>query len=154
GAAPFSVGRRLRAAARNRIVIGKAPPRSGRVPGIVSKTARTAMCAAAATLSCLCLTVTTGCAHRVGSSGTIAAPSGEVSPITSKELRKYDDRDVYTAISILRPSFLTNRGQTSILLDSPAQPEVFIDGMFFGAFDTLRRCQSTKSIPSAFWTSA
>ena len=88
---------------------------------------------------CVCLTATTACAHHAPDSEIAGPASAGISPITSKELRKFDDRDVYTAIALLRPAFLTNHGRTSILLDSPDQPEVFIDGMFYGTFDTLRQ---------------
>ncbi len=84
------------------------------------------------------LTVSAGCAHHEPTSG-LAVRSNESGPITSKELRTVDDRDAYTAIALLRPSLLKNRGPTSILLDTPAQPEVFIDGMYYGPFDSLRQ---------------
>jgi len=91
-----------------------------------------------AALACVCLTLGAGCAHHESTSG-LAAGSSETGPITSRELRTMDDRDAYTAISLLRPSLLKNRGRTSILLDSPDQPEVFVDGMYYGPFDTLRQ---------------
>ncbi len=88
--------------------------------------------------ACTYLTVSAGCAHHEPTSG-LAVRSNESGPITSKELRTVDDRDAYTAIALLRPSLLKNRGPTSILLDTPAQPEVFIDGMYYGPFDSLRQ---------------
>lgn len=94
--------------------------------------------ASIAALACTCLTVSAGCAHHEATSGLVARPS-ETGPITSKELRTVDDRDAYTAIALLRPSLLKNRGPTSILLDTPDQPEVFIDGMYYGPFDSLRQ---------------
>ncbi len=105
---------------------------------LLPKTRRAVMYPTVTALACVCLTATSACTHN-GPGSQVASPSGEVSSISSKELRKFDDRDVYTAIALLRPSFLTNRGRTSILLDSPDQPEVFIDGMFYGTFDTLRQ---------------
>lgn len=94
--------------------------------------------AIATALACMCLTLNTGCAHHAPTSSPVARPS-ESGTITSTELRTVDDRDAYTAIALLRPSLLKNRGYTSILLDTPDQPEVFIDGMYYGPFDTLRQ---------------
>ena len=93
---------------------------------------------AAASLAAMCLTVSAACAHREPTSG-LGARGGGVGAITSKELRTLDSRDAYTAISLLRPGFLTDRGRTSILLPTPEQPEVFIDGMYYGPFETLRQ---------------
>ena len=94
--------------------------------------------ASIAVLAYTCLTVSAGCAHREPTSG-LAVRSSDTGPITSKELRTVDDRDAYTAIALLRPSLLKNRGYTSILLNTPDQPEVFIDGMYYGPFDSLRQ---------------
>lgn len=94
--------------------------------------------ASIAALACTCLTVSAACAHHEPTSG-LAVRSNETGPITSKELRTVDDRDAYTAIALLRPSLLKNRGPTSILLDTPDQPEVFVDGMYYGPFESLRQ---------------
>lgn len=102
-----------------------------KVPGALRR-------ASIAALAGVCLTVSAGCAHREPTSG-VAVRSSDTSPITSKELRTVDDRDAYAAISLLRPSLLKSRGYTSILLDTPDQPEVFVDGMYYGTFDTLRQ---------------
>lgn len=102
-----------------------------------SRTRRALRCATVATVSAVCLTAAAACAHHEPSSG-LNTRAG-LGAITAKELRTVDDRDAYTAIALLRPNFLTNRGQTSILLDSPNQPEVFIDGMYYGPFDALRQ---------------
>jgi len=94
--------------------------------------------ASLAAFACTCLTASAGCAHHEPTSA-VAMRSIGTGPITSKELRTVDDRDAYTAISLLRPSLLKNRGYTSILLNTPDQPEVFIDGMYYGTFDTLHQ---------------
>lgn len=106
---------------------------------VVASRGRAAMYAAVVSLASICLTVGTGCTHHEPTAGMAAASSRGVGPITSDELRTLDDRDAYTAIALLRPSFLKARGRTSILLDTPDQPEVFIDGMYYGPFDTLRQ---------------
>lgn len=59
-------------------------------------------------------------------------------PITSEELRRVGDRDTYSAIKFLRPQFLQSRGATSFSLDSPTEPEVFVDGMYYGPLGSLR----------------
>lgn len=105
---------------------------------ILSRKGRTVRYASAA-FALFCLTAGTACAHHPPAAGLAAARSGGKSTITSDELRTVDDRDAYSAISILRPSFLENRGRTSILLPTPDQPEVYIDGMYYGPFETLRQ---------------
>ena len=104
---------------------------------VVSRTERAVRRATVAVLIGVCLTASTACAHHEPTSGL--ARSGDGGTITSKELRTLDDRDAYTAIALLRPSLLKNRGRTSILLDTPDQPEVYVDGMYYGPFDTLRQ---------------
>lgn len=91
-----------------------------------------------AAMAAMCLTVSAACAHHEPASG-LSTGRGAPGAITSKELRTLDDRDAYTAIALLRPAFLTSRGHTSILLDTPSQPEVFMDGMYYGPFDSLRQ---------------
>ena len=105
----------------------------------LSRTGRTVVCTALAAQAIICLTMTAACAHHDPASDISAPSGGGISPISSKELRTLDDRDAYTAIALLRPGFLTNRGRTSILLDTPDRPDVFIDGMYYGPFDTLRQ---------------
>lgn len=105
---------------------------------VASRTGRTVRRATAAALSVMCLTVSAACAHHEPTSG-LATGARDLGAITSKELRTVDDRDAYTAIALLRPSLLKNRGYTSILLNAPSQPEVFIDGMYYGPFDSLRQ---------------
>jgi hypothetical protein len=104
---------------------------------VVSRTGRAVRRATVAVLIGLCLTASSACAHHEPTSGL--ARSGDGGTITSKELRTLDDRDAYTAIALLRPSLLKSRGRTSILLDTPDQPEVYVDGMYYGPFDTLRQ---------------
>jgi len=57
--------------------------------------------------------------------------------ITEKELSPFAGWDTYQAVKLLRPQFLQNRGATSIVLDSPAQPEVAIDGVMYGRVESL-----------------
>lgn len=59
-------------------------------------------------------------------------------PITEGELASVGVRDTYSAIMMLRPQFLHDRGATSILLDSPTEPDVYVDGQFYGRVDLLR----------------
>jgi hypothetical protein len=58
-------------------------------------------------------------------------------PITEKELTPFAGWDTYQAVKLLRPQFLQNRGATSIVLDSPTQPEVAIDGVMYGRVESL-----------------
>lgn len=101
-----------------------------------------------------------GCAtsHPVSGAGPYAGDSatGDVAstvamkprlgtgPIESSELRSIGDRDAWTAITMLRPQFLQHRGQTSFLLDSPSEPEVFVDGMYYGPMESLRSLPSKE----------
>lgn len=105
---------------------------------VVSRAGRALRRGAAAALATMCLTASAACTHHEPTSG-LGTRAGDLGAITSKELRTVDDRDAYTAIALLRPSLLQNRGYTSILLNTPDQPEVFIDGMYYGPFDSLRQ---------------
>lgn len=59
-------------------------------------------------------------------------------PITRAELASVGVRDAYSAIMILRPQFLHDRGANSLLLDVPTEPDVFVDGQYYGRVDLLR----------------
>jgi hypothetical protein len=71
-------------------------------------------------------------------------PRVGVGPIQTAELRSVGDRDTYTAIVLLRPQFLQHRGRTSLVLDSPTEPEVYIDGMYYGPMESLRSLPSKE----------
>jgi hypothetical protein len=87
-----------------------------------------------------------GLALLVASSAAGCMPSrsaqstpAEGSVITAEELRRVGDRDAYTAIELLRPHFLRYRGQTGFRSDARAEPDVFVDGMYYGPMASLRR---------------
>lgn len=65
------------------------------------------------------------------------APGGR-DAITMAELTQVVARDAYTAIEALRPLMLRGRGLKSYLPGSPQEPEVFVDGMYFGQLGSLR----------------
>lgn len=71
------------------------------------------------------------------------APRRQPNVITHQELAGMYERTAYDAIQALRPTMLRYRGPTSILLDTPTQPEVFVDGMYYGRMSTLQQIQAT-----------
>ena len=114
-------------------------PRSPRHRGalaLVSVTIVAAMCGA-----------TAACAssHATDASPEATAPAPHVRPnlITHDELATVYDRNAYQAIQALRPAMLKDRGTTSILLDSPTRPEVYVDGMYYGRFSMLQDIQAS-----------
>jgi hypothetical protein len=65
-----------------------------------------------------------------------APPNGREA-ITMDELIQESARDAYTAIEVLRPLMLHGRGATSYLPGVPQEPEVFVDGVYFGPLGSL-----------------
>jgi hypothetical protein len=52
--------------------------------------------------------------------------------------------DALDAVRRLRPTFLTYRGQTSVLGTSSPYPTVYVDGLRFGDFDMLRTIPASQ----------
>jgi hypothetical protein len=72
---------------------------------------------------------------------TGGAPGGNAirqGPILVDELREVSDRDMYAAITLLRPQFFQRRGVTSFATQTPTEPEVYVDGMYYGSVASLR----------------
>jgi hypothetical protein len=65
-------------------------------------------------------------------------------PITAAELRRIGDRDTYTAIQLLRPQFLQHRGPTSFRSIQPTEPDVYVDGLYYGPIGSLRSLSSRE----------
>ena len=71
-------------------------------------------------------------------------PSQSRAPIPDPQLIVENDivqsraMDAYDAVRLLRPSFLTFRGQTSVLGTSSPYPTVYVDGLRIGDIDALR----------------
>lgn len=59
-------------------------------------------------------------------------------PILADEMRVVSDRDAYAAITLLRPEFFQHRGVTSFTTPAPTEPEVYVDGMYYGPVGSLR----------------
>jgi len=114
-------------------------PRSSWHPGmraLASVTIVAAVCGASAACA-------TSHATDASPDATAPAPHGRPNLITHDELATVYDRNAYQAIQALRPAMLKDRGATSILLDTPTRPEVYVDGMYYGRFSTLQQIQAS-----------
>ncbi len=58
--------------------------------------------------------------------------------ITEKEIIESQAVTAYDAVVKLRGNFLTNRGKTSIIGNSPTVPTVYLDGQVYGNPSTLK----------------
>jgi len=64
---------------------------------------------------------------------------GDVTSITASEIDSVHATDAYDAVRKLRPQFLAIRGRESFDPKAPpAQPNVYVDQMFYGDISTLR----------------
>ena len=71
------------------------------------------------------------------SSATTQRRGGEV--ITSEELAKVAQYDLYAAINQLRPAYLITRGASSLGAASPEFVQVYVDGVRRGDIQVLRQ---------------
>ena len=83
------------------------------------------------------LVAASACAAPPGTTARRLAPA-RTDWLTTTELRPYVMQDALTALRLLRPGALHDRGPSSVLLDSPRAPEVFVDGMYYGPIASLR----------------
>ena len=70
-----------------------------------------------------------------------AAPTAQKSSeqlITEREIIESQAVTAYDAVVKLRGNFLTNRGKTSIIGNSPTVPTVYLDGQVYGNPSTLK----------------
>jgi hypothetical protein len=80
---------------------------------------------------------------------TASAPTTQKSEqmITEQEIIDSQALTAYDAVVKLRGNFLTNRGKTSILGNSPTVPTVYLDGQVYGNPSTLKNI-SAKHVAS------
>ena len=86
--------------------------------------------------------VLAGCASSAGTTqqSTTAAPRRDTSVITAEELAAIAQRDLYSAIQQLRPSFLQTRGPTSPGIGTaPEVLNVYVNGVRSGDVTALRQ---------------
>jgi hypothetical protein len=74
-----------------------------------------------------------GCSHPAPSSG-----GTDVNLITQEELAGSEAPTAYDAVLKLRGNFLSDRGKTTILGNSPSKPMVYLDGIRYGDVQSLR----------------
>jgi hypothetical protein len=63
--------------------------------------------------------------------------------ITAQEIQDSQALTAYDAIVKLRANFLSNRGKTTILGNSPTVPTVYLDGQIYGDASTLKNISAT-----------
>ena len=84
-----------------------------------------------------CLSVGSACFHHVGA-------GSDTSAITEAEIDSVHATSAYDAVRKLRPLFLTVRGKMSVDPSQPAaQPNVYVDNMFYGDITTLRTIEAS-----------
>ena len=71
-----------------------------------------------------------------GKQSTHVAPQNR-NLITSDEIAKSNAGNAYEAVERLRPAFLRTRGAQSIQNPTPATPMIYVDGMRYGALQSL-----------------
>ena len=96
-----------------------------------------------------CLSVSSGCFfHRAG-------PGSDTSAITEAEIDSVHATSAYDAVRKLRPLFLTVRGKMSVDPSQPAaQPNVYVDNMFFGDITTLRTIEASAIESIKFYSAS
>ena len=78
-----------------------------------------------------------GCA--TGGSGTSGSRSG---PIERDEVESVSTRDALQLVQRLRPQWLQGRGSTSLRSPGATLPLVYLDGVRYGAVESLRQIDS------------
>lgn len=85
------------------------------------------------------------CSHDPKPETAGSAKSDQV--ITAQEIEDSQALTAYDAIVKLRGNFLSNRGKTTILGNSPSVPTVYLDGQVYGDASSLKNI-SAKHIAS------
>lgn len=92
------------------------------------------------TVVALLVMVAAGCAGGARHSGTAAT-----NVITRNELEAAGSVSLYDAVQRLRPNFLRDRGQTSLLNESARTlPAVFLDQSLYGEIESLRAIEASR----------
>jgi hypothetical protein len=82
------------------------------------------------------------CSHDPKPETATASKSDQV--ITEQEILDSQAITAYDAILKLRANFLSNRGKTTILGNSPSVPTVYLDGQLYGDLSTLRNISASN----------
>jgi hypothetical protein len=80
------------------------------------------------------IVVLSGCALRPPS-----RPISDRHTITARELSSVNLGSSYDAVARLRPLFLAPRSRSSVSMQLPTQPNVFVDGVFMGGVQVLHQ---------------
>ena len=73
-----------------------------------------------------------------------ARPSQDPHLITQADLTRTPAASAFDAIRVLRPTFLSFRGETSVLGTSSPYPTVYVDGLRYGDIDALRTIPASQ----------
>jgi hypothetical protein len=94
------------------------------------------------------MTLGSACFHRVGT-------GGETSMITQVEIDSVHAASAYDAVRKLRPLFLTVQGRMSVdPKQPPAQPNVYVDNMYYGDITTLRTIGASEIESIKFYSAS
>ena len=71
--------------------------------------------------------------------------------LTQQQLAATNSADVYAALELLRPEWLTTRGPSSLTNATPAAPSVFMNGQLLGRVEALREMRVMDVSQVRFW---
>lgn len=71
--------------------------------------------------------------------------------ITEEEILSTNATTAYDVIARLRAEYLRNRGPTSLLLPSRAEPVVFLNEQLYGSMDVLKQVRSSDLTEIRFY---
>ena len=94
------------------------------------------------------LALGSACFHAVG-------PGSDRSAITEAEIDSVHAASAYDAVRKLRPLFLAVRGKMSVDPNQPAaQPNVYVDNMYYGDISTLRTIDASSIESIKFYSAS
>ncbi len=89
-----------------------------------------------------------GCA---GASSPSRPASGSGSLLSRAQLQATNSADLYSAISKLRPEWLSSRGPTSVTDPTPTAASVFMNGTLLGRVEYLREMKVIEVTEVRYW---
>jgi len=99
------------------------------------------------------VTITAACASGSGGGSSSSAPRTDAYVITAAEIAHIGATDAYEAVEKLRPNFLRERGQTS-LMDPAATdvaPNVYLNDTRMGDISTLHDIPTDNIVTIKYW---
>lgn len=77
-------------------------------------------------------------------SGGVRTPHGPRDVITRSQIQSINVASAFDVVQQLRPEFLRSRGSLSVQNPDPPLPQVYVDGMFYGAIRSLHEIPADR----------